>query len=69
MLGHQSPKETLETYADLFDTNLDALADVLDQARAAALKYSPTFNDARRTINDGNANGGENVLSTLAEAG
>jgi integrase len=38
MLGHQSPKETLETYADLFDTDLDALADVLGAARAAALE-------------------------------
>jgi hypothetical protein len=35
-----SPKMTLETYADLFDSDLDALADVLDQARTAALSPS-----------------------------
>jgi hypothetical protein len=29
---------TLETYADLFDTDRDAPAQVLDQARTAALK-------------------------------
>ena len=38
MLGHQSPKETLETLGDLFDTDLDALGHVLDQARAVALQ-------------------------------
>lgn len=32
MLGHASPKETLDTYADLFDTDLDALAVALDAA-------------------------------------
>ena len=38
MLGHESPKMTLKTYADLFDwlKDLDALADVLDQARTLA---------------------------------
>jgi hypothetical protein len=35
-----SPKMTLETYADLFNSDLDALADVLDQARTAALSPS-----------------------------
>ena len=30
MLGHQSAKVTLDTYADLFDTDLDAVASVLD---------------------------------------
>jgi hypothetical protein len=29
---------TLKVYADLFDTDLDALADVLTKARTAALK-------------------------------
>ncbi|MBI2697222.1 tyrosine-type recombinase/integrase [Mycobacterium nebraskense] len=37
MLGHEDPSLTLRTYADLFDSDLDALADVLDQHRAAAL--------------------------------
>ena len=38
MLGHESPKMTLETYADLFDTDLGALSQVLDRARTAALE-------------------------------
>jgi integrase len=43
MLGHESPRLTLETYADLFDSDLDALAEVLDARRAAAL--SPAGSD------------------------
>jgi integrase len=57
MLGHQSPKETLETYADLFDTDLDALAHVLGEARAAALETPTT------TVADSGP-GEENVPST-----
>ena len=30
MLGHQSAKVTLDTYADLFDTELDAVAAAID---------------------------------------
>ncbi len=30
MLGDQSAKITLDTYADLFDTDLDAVAEALD---------------------------------------
>jgi integrase len=30
MLGHKSAKITLDTYADLFDTDLDAVAETLD---------------------------------------
>lgn len=37
MLGHKSAKVTLDTYSDLFDTDLDAVAVALDKARAAAL--------------------------------
>lgn len=33
MLGHSSAAMTLDVYADLFDTDLDALADRLDSAR------------------------------------
>ena len=59
MLGHEDPSLTLRTYADLFDSDLDALADVLDQHRTAALRPS-------------NANGGseseeENVPGTLQQ--
>jgi integrase len=46
MLGHESPKMTLETYADLFDADLDARADVLDTARAKALQPSKANGDS-----------------------
>jgi len=36
MLGHASAAMTLDRYADLFDDDLDALADRLDEVRAAA---------------------------------
>jgi hypothetical protein len=42
MLGHEDPSITLKTYADLFDTDLDALADVLGTARTEALKPPTT---------------------------
>jgi integrase len=32
MLGHEGPSLRLRTYADLFDSDLDALAHVLDPA-------------------------------------
>jgi integrase len=59
MLGHESPKMTLETYADLFDSDLDALADVLDQARAAALSPS--------SANGVSESAGRNVPGTLQQ--
>lgn len=34
MLGHASAAMTLDTYADLFDDDLDAVADALDHAAA-----------------------------------
>ena len=33
MLGHENPDVTLRVYADLFDTDLDKVADALDAAR------------------------------------
>lgn len=36
MLGHKSAAMTLDTYADLFDDDLDAVSEALDQARATA---------------------------------
>jgi len=45
---------TLETYADLFDSDLDALADVLDTARTQAL-----------TTNNNSESAEENVPGTL----
>lgn len=37
MLGHASAAMTLDTYADLFDTDLDAVGDSLERARSSAL--------------------------------
>lgn len=59
MLGHESPKMTLETYADLFDSDLDALSDVLDAARTKALQPIPTNSDSKTA--------GENVPGTLEQ--
>jgi integrase len=36
MLGHASAAMTLDIYADLFDSDLDAVADRLDETRKAA---------------------------------
>lgn len=59
MLGHEDPSLTLRTYADLFDSDLDALADVLDQHRTAALKPS--------TANSDSETDEKNVPSTLQQ--
>ncbi len=40
MLGHEDPSLTLRAYADGFDSDSDALADILDQHPAAALRPS-----------------------------
>lgn len=37
MLGHASPKMTLDTYADLFDTHADEVSRALDAARSRAI--------------------------------
>ena len=39
-------RESLRTYADLFDTDPDALADVLDQHRTASLQPSNANSDS-----------------------
>lgn len=36
MLGHKSAAMTLDVYADLFDDDLEAVSDALDQARASS---------------------------------
>ena len=59
MLGHEDPSLTLRTYADLFDSDLDALADVLDQHRTAALQPSSANSDSEI--------GGESVPGTLQQ--
>jgi hypothetical protein len=70
MLGHQSPKETLETYADLFDTDLDALADLLDHARTAALNPSLVVvaSDAAAVDDRGSAEENVRALNQIAIA-
>jgi integrase len=60
MLGHEDPSLTLRTYADLFDSDLDALADVLDQHRTAALQPSMTNSDSETDE--------ENVPGTLPQS-
>lgn len=37
MLGHEQPSVTLDVYADLFDQDLDVLADSMTSARARGL--------------------------------
>jgi integrase len=59
MLGHEDPSLTLPTYADLFDSDLDALADVLDQHRKAALQPSTVTTTVKPD--------GKNVPSTLPQ--
>jgi integrase len=59
MLGHEDPSLTLRTYADLFDSDLDALADVLDRARTKALTPS--------TVNADSEPFGGNVPGTLQQ--
>ncbi len=59
MLGHEDPSLTLRTYADLFDSDLDALADVLDQHRAAALRPSNAIGSSESE--------GESVRGTLEQ--
>ena len=43
ILGHASAAMTLDTYADLFDDDLDAVAEGLDQAARAALALAADF--------------------------
>jgi hypothetical protein len=59
MLGHEDPSLTLRTYADLFDSDLDALADALDQHRTAAFQPSNANGDSETD--------GESVLGTLQQ--
>ena len=51
---------TLKVYADLFDTDLDALAEVLTKARRAALKQPATASADSKSA-------GENVPGTLEQ--
>ncbi len=41
MLGHASAAMTLDTYADLFDDDLDAVSDRLDEVRTLRVNQSP----------------------------
>ena len=59
MFGHEDPSLKLPSYADLFDSDLDALADVLDQHRTAALHPSNAIASSESE--------GENVPGTLEQ--
>jgi hypothetical protein len=50
MLGHASANETLDTYAYLFDSDLDSVAVALDNAvtRISAVKTQSNSRDALR---------------------
>jgi integrase len=54
MLGHKSAKMTLDTYSDLFDNDLDAVAESLHA------KYSPE--NCVQTVSTGNGEGEENTV-------
>ena len=41
MLGHKSAAMTLDIYADLFDDDLDAVADRMEEARRNFLRARP----------------------------
>jgi integrase len=47
MLGHASAAMTLDTYADLFDDDLDAVSAALDDARRAATEVKMKSRSAR----------------------
>ncbi len=49
MLGHEDPSITLRVYADLFDTDLDALADVLTKGPHCSTQTA--LNCRRLTVN------------------
>jgi hypothetical protein len=46
MLGHKDPSVTLRVYADLFDTDLDAVAAALDPKCAHSVLKRPTDTSA-----------------------
>lgn len=56
----RGPSLTLKTYVDLFDSDLEALADVLDQHRTAALRPSIANGDGETDE--------ENVPGTLLQS-
>lgn len=65
MLGHKHASLTLDTYADLFDADLDDVADVLEASRAKALRehnLSTTAPDI-----DLNQQGSSEVLEQVSE--
>jgi len=49
MLGHASASMTLDSYADLFDDDLDSVATALDQARRAGVVVKVLPRDASET--------------------
>lgn len=49
MLGHASAAMTLDTYADLFDDDLDAVSDALDRAAADSVVGKGWANSGHET--------------------
>ena len=47
MLGHTSAKVTLDTYADLFDDDLDAVATTLHSRYCTDARCSYDYNERR----------------------
>jgi integrase len=52
MLGHASAAMTLDTYADLFEDDLDAVATALDHARAAAIEVKTKSRAGAASLDD-----------------
>ncbi|MFV0430249.1 MAG: tyrosine-type recombinase/integrase, partial [Arachnia sp.] len=52
MLGHAKPSMTLDTYSDLFDEDLDAVAEGLDAVRAKAVADSLRTGEGLRLVQE-----------------
>ncbi len=72
MLGHASAAMTLDTYADLFDDDLDGVSKALDEARTEAVVAKPL---PRRRVKRANVvalprkSGGKSGVILSAEGG
>jgi hypothetical protein len=53
MLGHSSAKETLDTYSDLFDTDLDTVA-VAGVAARRSIKQAADHRFSKSPVSDSN---------------
>ncbi|MCU1535369.1 MAG: site-specific integrase [Glaciihabitans sp.] len=53
MLGHASAAMTLDTYADLFEDDLDAVADALDHAKTQSIEVKSQSDSGLKTLAQG----------------